>query len=192
MLGTFCKISFTPAVTSCYQVHALNADAHLSAALFHYFRSHWYRNLAAVNCILHLNNPHPLHAADGHYTRYSSCITFLWLHHNHKMPISYHKNGLVSSHQSVGRWLIFMCFVVRIFRRNELAINSLLVSVSRWNSFMLIVFTFVELFSLMRGRHNCVREMVLHFTCVVLWKLHSQHRIFDIAVHACDCIYSGV
>jgi len=32
-LGIFCKISFTPAVTSCYQVHALNADAHLSAAL---------------------------------------------------------------------------------------------------------------------------------------------------------------
>jgi len=26
-------MSFTPTVTSCYQVHALNADAHLSAAL---------------------------------------------------------------------------------------------------------------------------------------------------------------
>jgi len=33
LLGIFCKINFTPAVTSCYQVHALNADAHLSAAL---------------------------------------------------------------------------------------------------------------------------------------------------------------
>jgi len=62
-----------------------------------------------------LNNPHPIRAEDGHYTRNSSCITFLWLCHNHKMPISYHKNGVVSSHQSVGRWLIFMCFVVRIF-----------------------------------------------------------------------------
>ena len=31
LLGTFCKISFTPAVTSCYHEHALNADAHLSA-----------------------------------------------------------------------------------------------------------------------------------------------------------------
>ena len=61
-----------------------------------------------------LNNPHPIHAADGHYTR-NSCMTLLWLHHNHKMPISYHKNGLVSSHQSAGSWLIFMCFVVRIF-----------------------------------------------------------------------------
>jgi len=40
-------------------------------------------------------------------TTHSSCITLLWLHHNHKMSISYHKNGLVSSHQSVGRWFIF-------------------------------------------------------------------------------------
>jgi len=28
--------------------------------------------------------------------------------------ISYHKNGLVGSHQIVGRWFIFMCFVIRI------------------------------------------------------------------------------
>jgi len=33
--------------------------------------------------------------------------------------------------------------------------------------------TFVQLFSFMRGRHNCVREAVFHFTCVVLWKLHG-------------------
>jgi len=32
----FCKISFTLPVTSCYQAHALNADAHLSAALLCY------------------------------------------------------------------------------------------------------------------------------------------------------------
>ena len=37
LLGMFWKISFTPAVTSCYQVHVLNADAHLSAALLCYF-----------------------------------------------------------------------------------------------------------------------------------------------------------
>jgi len=49
------------------------------------------------------------------YTRNSGCITLLWLHHNHKMSLSYHKIGLVSRHQSVGRWLIFVCFVVRIF-----------------------------------------------------------------------------
>jgi len=64
------------------------------------------------------------------------------------MSISYHKNGLVSSDQTVGRWFIFMCFVVRIFWGNCLAINSLLVSVSRWNSwldqsaFVWSVFTF--------------------------------------------------
>jgi len=33
LLGIFCKISFTPAITSCYQVHA---DAHLSVALLCY------------------------------------------------------------------------------------------------------------------------------------------------------------
>jgi len=35
---SFCKISSTPVVTSCYQVHALNADAHIpiSAALLCY------------------------------------------------------------------------------------------------------------------------------------------------------------
>ena len=49
------------------------------------------------------------------HTRNGSCITLLCLHHNHKMSISYHKNGLVSSHQTVGRWFIFMCFVIRIF-----------------------------------------------------------------------------
>jgi len=51
-LGTFRKLSFTPAVTSYYQVHALNAGAHLSAALLCDFRCHWCRNLAVVTCIL--------------------------------------------------------------------------------------------------------------------------------------------
>jgi len=40
---------------------------------------------------------HPIHAADGHYARNSCCMTLSWLHHNHKMSISYHKNRLVSS-----------------------------------------------------------------------------------------------
>jgi len=44
----------------------------------------------------------------------------------------------------------------------------------------------------MWGWHNCVREMVFRFTYVVLWKLHNQHRIIDIAVHVRDCIYSSV
>ena len=89
LLGIFCKIRFTPTITSCYHVHA---DAHLSAALLCYLGCNWFRNLAAVNCILHwiVLTLSTLH------TRNSSCITLFWLHHNHKMSISYHKNGLVS------------------------------------------------------------------------------------------------
>jgi len=60
LLGIFCKTSFTHAVTSCYQIHALNADAHPSAALLRYFRCNWCRNLAAVNCKLHSTfSPYP-------------------------------------------------------------------------------------------------------------------------------------
>jgi len=101
LLGIFCNISFTPTITSCYQVHA---DAHLSAALLCWLWCHWCLNLAAVNCILHwiVLTLSTLH------TRASSCITLLWLYHNHKMSLNYHKNGLVSSHQTVGSWL-FLC-----------------------------------------------------------------------------------
>jgi len=54
LLGLFCKISFTPAVTFCYQVNAPKADIHIPpAALLCYFRCHWCRNLSEVNCILH-------------------------------------------------------------------------------------------------------------------------------------------
>jgi len=75
-------------------------------------RCKWGRNLAALNFILHwiVLNLSTLH------TRNSSCITLLWSHHNDKMSIRYHKNGLVSSHQTFERWFIFiMCFVVRIY-----------------------------------------------------------------------------
>jgi len=101
LLGIFCNISFTPTITSCYQVHA---DAHLSAALLCWLWCHWCLNLAAVNCILHwiVLTLSTLH------TRASSCITLLWLYHNHKISLNYHKNGLVSSHQTVGSWL-FLC-----------------------------------------------------------------------------------
>jgi len=54
LLGILCKLRFTPAGTSCYQVHALKPmHTFLSAALLCYFRCHWCRNLAAVSCILH-------------------------------------------------------------------------------------------------------------------------------------------
>ena len=102
LLGIFCKIRFTPVVTSCYQVHVLSADELLYMPLVPKRRCCWLHTA--------LNNPHPIHVADGHYTRNSRFITLLLVHHNHKMPISYHNNGLVSSHQSIGRWLIFTCF----------------------------------------------------------------------------------
>jgi len=54
-----------------------------------------------------LNSPYPIHAADGYYTRVSSCKTLLWLHHDHKTSVSYHENVLVSSLQAVGRWFVF-------------------------------------------------------------------------------------
>jgi len=54
LLGIFCKISFTPAVTFCYQAHTPKTDTHIpTAALLCYFRCHWCRNLSEVNCILH-------------------------------------------------------------------------------------------------------------------------------------------
>jgi len=108
LLGIFCNISFTSVITSSYQVHA---DPQLSAALLCYLWCSWCRNLAAINWILHwiVLTLSTLH------THASSCIALLWLYHNHKMSVNYHKNGLVSSHQIVGRWFIFKCFVVRIF-----------------------------------------------------------------------------
>jgi len=144
------------------------------------------------------NSPHPIHAADGHCTRNSSCITLLWLHYNHKMSISYHKNWLVSSHQSVGRGLFFMCFVVRIFWRNYLAINNLLVSVSRWNlwlepfcfhvncvHFLGVVFVHVGPAEL------CLENLyfVLHVQCCGSCIVSTE---YSTAVHVCDCICSGV
>jgi len=78
----------------------LNADAHLSAALLCYFRCHWCRNLAAVNCILHwiILSLSTLQMGITLVTvvAYHCCV--YWLHHNHKMPISCHKNGFVRRH----------------------------------------------------------------------------------------------
>jgi len=100
LLGIFCKLCFTLAVTSCYQVHALNADAHLSAALLCYLGATGAETSLLLNCILHwiVLTISTLHTRNST----GSCITLLWLQHNHKMSISYHKNGWVCSHQSVG------------------------------------------------------------------------------------------
>ena len=152
-----------------------------TATLLCYFRCRCCRNLAAVNCILHWIDL-TLSTLQMGMTLVivRSRITLLWSHHNHKISISYyHKNGLVSSHQSVGRWFIFMCFVVRIFWWSQLAISSLLVSVSRWNSwleqfrFQVNCIHFRKADFVHVGWHNCVQEMVFRFTCVLLWKLHG-------------------
>jgi len=58
------------------------------------------------------------------------------------------------------------------FERNLLATNNLLVSVSRWNSwlepfrFHVSCFHFRAAVSFMRGQRNYVRETVFRFTCV--------------------------
>jgi len=49
LVGTFCKISFTPTVTSCYHVRA---DAHLSAALVCYLDATGAETSMLLNCIL--------------------------------------------------------------------------------------------------------------------------------------------
>jgi len=59
------------AIKSCYQVHILKTNAHQSVVLL----CKWCQNLVAVSCIL--NSPDSICAADGHYTRNSSCITLL-------------------------------------------------------------------------------------------------------------------
>jgi len=116
--------------------------------------------------------PHEIFLRTPLYTRNSSCIALLWLHHNHKMSINYHKIGWVSRHQSVGRWLIFYVFygkniltklvgyrqptclcVEMKFVVGNISLSSELYSLS-WSCFMW-------------GRHNCVRKqcLVLHVHC---------------------------
>ena len=125
--------------------------------------------------------PHPIHAAvNGHYTRHSSYIKLLRVHHNHKLSISYHKNGIVVTNP-LADGLFFTCFKCskNIFNETSwLSTASLSLcpdGICGWKhfAFMWIVFTFVELFSFKWGRHNCVRNMVFSFTCAVLWKLHG-------------------
>ena len=54
----------------------------------------------------------------------------------HKISISYHKNRYSVVTTPLADGLFFMCFVVRIFLWNQLVINNLHVSVSRWNSWL--------------------------------------------------------
>jgi len=117
--------------------------------------------------VCHSMKPHDIFLRTPLYTRNSSCITLLWLHH--KMSISYHKIGLVCRHQSPGRWLIFYifcgeniltklvgycqptCLCVKMrFVVGNISLSYELYPLS-WSCFMW-------------GRHNCVRKkcLVLH------------------------------
>ena len=112
------------------------------------------------------------------HTRNGSCITLLCLHHHHKMSISYHKNGLVSTHQTVGRWFIFVLCNKNILMKQagdqqptclcvmtEFVIGTISLHVNCVH--------FLNLLSFMWGRHNCVRKTIFRFTCAVRWKLHG-------------------
>jgi len=71
LLGTFCKISFTPAVTCYYQVHALNADARLSAALLTLGATGAETSLLlTAYCIDNCIQRHNISAADGVRIKY--------------------------------------------------------------------------------------------------------------------------
>jgi len=106
-LGIFCKIILRLLLHLAirYTRPKRRCTPICDAALL--LRCNWCRYLAAVKLHTALNSLHPIHAAYGHYTRNSTCMTLLWLHHSHKMSISYHKNGLVGIRQSAGRWFIF-------------------------------------------------------------------------------------
>jgi len=91
---------------------------------------------------------------------------------------NFHKNGLISSHQSVGRWLIFYMFCSKDILTKLVGYHQ---PICLWVKMEFVVGTIslsydlslVELFSLMWGRHNCVRKIVFRFTYTVLWKLHG-------------------
>jgi len=152
LLGIFCKIIFTPAVTYCYQVHAPNADAHLPATLLCYFRCKWYRTLAAVNCTLHwiVLTLSTLQLGMTLVIVRSFMVTGQ-SQNLHKLP----QKRIVTSHQSVGRRFIFYVLCsknllmepVGYQQRSCLCVKD---GIRGWNfAFMWIVFTFVELFSFM-------------------------------------------
>jgi len=98
LLGTFCKRSLTPAVACCQQVHTLNTNVHLFAALLCYLDATGAETSLPLTA---LNSSHPIHAVDGHCAR-NSCINLLWLHPNHKMSITYHKTESVVTNPQAG------------------------------------------------------------------------------------------
>jgi len=60
-VGNILQNNFYGCCYICYQVHALNADAHMPICGAAMLGCNWCRNLAAA-----VNSPHTVHAADGH------------------------------------------------------------------------------------------------------------------------------
>jgi len=83
------------------------------------------------------------------------------------MSISYHKIGLVSRHQSVGRWHSFYVFCGENILTKLVGTNNLLVSVSRWNSWL-------ETF---RFHVNCVHFRGAFFVHVGPAQLCTQNSV---------------
>ena len=72
-----------------------------------------------------IHSPYPIHAADGYYIRDSSCITLLWLQHNHKVCVATTKRKLVG-YQNLSCSCVRMEFVV-----GAISLSCELFSVSR-------------------------------------------------------------
>jgi len=106
-----------PAVASCYQVHAQNADTHITICGGYATLSATVRLVPKPRCCLPhrtLKSPYPIYAAYGHYTCDNSCIALLLIHHIHKVFVSYHKKGRVCWQML---YLKNSCFVVRVVWR---------------------------------------------------------------------------
>jgi len=78
LLGIFCKISLRLLLRVAIRYTPLKP-------IHTFLLRRCYATLGATGAktslkLTALNSPHPIHAADGHYTRNSSCITLLWLH----------------------------------------------------------------------------------------------------------------
>jgi len=98
------------------------------------------------------------------------------------MSISFHINGLVSSHQSVGRWLNFVFCSKDILTKlvgyqQPTCLCVKMEFVVRTISLLCELFfygnVFVHVCELLSSVHNCVRKKVFRFTRAMLWKLHD-------------------
>ena len=180
LLGIFFKMIFTPAVTSCYRVHALNADAHLPATLLCYFRCKWCRTLAAVNCTLHwivLTLPTLQMGITLIILR--SCMVTAQSQNLHKLP----QKRIVTSHQSLGRRFMFCVLCSKNSLMEPVGYQQCTFfcvkdGIRGWNfASMWIVFIFVELFSFMWIDTTVYGKwcFVFHVYCCVSCMVSTEH-----------------